>query len=319
MKLSSEERDVIASFTLQDDVPAREVAQNLRMQEHRVRRIIHKTVSNGACYFYPILNPHRLGYLECNLFIELQSGGAQSRQKLLQGLRDTKAAKTIGVLGGEYQFDVVVWLKGTQDLSVFVDTLSERCPDVNYRLDFVLLGKAYYLPANSLEPKKRSTRVISYGPSDRPPFELDSIDKEIIRGLYQSTFTGVRQLAQSRGIPTSTVTYRLNKLREQGVVVCMGYMIDHLKVGLTLTTLLIKAKRPCLKLTDQLLAFATQDGSYGFLVECFGAWDYQLGVLLYDQTRLSGVLDRLQENFGHQLDRICPVPCFENISSQLER
>lgn len=309
----------MASLTLQDEVPVREIARSLRMKEHRVRRVIHKIVSNGACYFYPILNPHRLGYLECNLFIELQSGGANSRQKLLQGLRETKSIKTIGVLGGEYQFDVVVWLKGTQDLSAFADALSDRCPDVNYRMDLVLLGKAYYLPANFLEPTTRGTRIVSYGPTDEPPFQLDSIDKEIIRGISQTTFTGARQLAKALSIPGSTVTYRLNKLRDQGVVVCMGYMIDHLKVGLTLTTLLVKAKRPCLKLTDQLLAFAIQDGSYGFLVECFGAWDYQLGVLLYDQTKLSGVLDRLQETFGHQLDRICPVPCFENISSQLER
>ena len=319
MKLSAEERDVMAALTLQGEVTVKEVAQKLRLKEHRVRYILDKVISQRWCYFYPIINPHRLGYLECNLFIELQTGGSNARQKLLDALRDHHATKTVGVLGGEYQFEVVVWLKGIQDLASFFNSLSDRCPDISYRIDFVLLGKAFYLPANFLEPQHKATTLVSYGPTQQLPFELDSIDKEILDGLSQSAFTGSRNLAKSKKIPESTVTYRLNKLKGEGVIVCLGYMVDHLKVGLTLTTVLIKAKRPSQRLTEQLLDFATKDGSVGFLVECYGAWDYQLGVLLFDQTRLSSVIDRLQEALGSQVDRIRPVPSFETVSVQLAK
>lgn len=319
MKLSIEERDVIASLTPRGEVTVRAVAQSLHMKEHRVRYILDKVISNGWCYFYPIINPHRLGLLECNLFIELQSGGSGARQKLLEALRENRATKTIGVLGGEYQFDVVVWLRGIQDLAAFFNALSNRCPDISYRIDFVLLGKAFYFPANFLEPRNKATELVSYGPTDEPPLSLDSIDRSILEGLSKTPYTGARSLSKARGIPESTVTYRLNKLKGDGVIVCMGYMVDHLKVGLTLTTLLVKAKRPSVHLTEQLLEFATRDGSFGFLVECYGAWDYQLGVLLYDQTKLSGVIDRLQETLGAQLDRIRSVPSFETVSVQASK
>jgi DNA-binding Lrp family transcriptional regulator len=317
MKLSVEERDVIASLTLRGEVSVREVAQCLSIKEHRVRYILDKIISNGLCYFYPIINPHRLGYLECNLFIELQSGGTSARQKLLEALRQNRATKTIGVLGGEYQFDVVVWLKGIHELATFFNAVSDKCPDVHYRIDFVLLGKAFYFPANFIVPRNRATTMVWYGPSGDPPLSLDAIDKEILEGLTRAPYTGARNLAKTRQIPESTVTYRLNKLKADGVIVCMGYMVDHLKVGLTLTTLLLKAKRPSQHLTQQLLEIAGRDGSFGFLVECYGAWDYQLGVLLYDQTKLSGVIDRLQENLGAQLDRVRSLPSFETVSVQV--
>lgn len=317
MKLTAEERDVMAALTLRGEVTVKEIAQALRLKEHRVRYILDKVVSAGWCYFYPIINPHRLGYLECNLFIELQSGGANARHNLLQALRASRATKTIGVLGGEYQFDVVVWLQGIQDLASFFNSLSERCPDINYRIDFVLLGKAFYFSANFLEPKTKGGTLVTYGPTDDAPFALDSTDKDILKRLTTSPFSGARNLAKAIGIPESTVTYRLNKLKGEGVIVCMGYMVDHLKVGMTLTHLLIKAKRPSHQLTKQLFEFAHRDGSIGFLVECYGAWDYQMGVLLFDQTKLSGVIDRLQETLGAQFARICPVPTFETAGVQL--
>lgn len=307
----------MALLTLRGEVTVKEVAQSLRLRENRARYILDKVISNGWCYFYPIINPHKLGYLECNLFIELQGGGANARQKLLEALRGNPATKTIGVLGGEYQFEAVIWLRGIQDLAAFFNTISERCPGINYRIDFALLGKVFFFAANFLEPKNKATTIVSYGPGDTPVFVLDSIDRGILEGLSKAPFTGVRNLARTRKIPESTAAYRLGRLKAEGVVVCLGYMIDHLKVGLFLTIVLIKAKRPSQGLTDQLLEFASRDGSFGFLVECYGAWDYQLGVLLFDQTRLSSVIDRLQEALGAQLDRICPVPSFESVSGQM--
>lgn len=319
MKLSAEERDVLAALTLRGDITVKEIAKLVQLKEHRVRYIFDKMVASGCCYFYPTINPHRLGYLYCSLFVELQSGGATARQTLLDALTTNRATKTVGVLGGEYQFEVVVWLAGIQDLTSFFNAISSACPGIDYRIDFTLLGKAYFFSANFLEPRMQTSSLIAYGPTNEPPLLLDALDDDIINKLSTSPFTSARHLARAVGIPESTLTYRLNKLKEERVIICMGYMIDHLRVGLTLTTLLIKAKRPSHKLTERLLTFAQANGSIGFLAESFGAWDYQMGVLLYDQTKLSAVIDRLQESLGGQFTRICPVPNFESVSVKSTR
>jgi DNA-binding Lrp family transcriptional regulator len=316
MKVTNEEKDVMAALTLHGEVTVKEISRSLGMKEHRVRYILDKVISNGWCYFYPVINPHRLGNLECNLFIELQSAGPGARHKLLESLRENPATRSIGVLGGEYQFDVVVWLRGIEELASLFNSLSDKCPDINYRIDFILIGNACYLSANFLEPKMRAKTLVKYGPTQQTAFPIDAIDQKIIEGMTKAPFTGARNLAKEIGTPESTVTYRLNKLKAEGVIVCMGYMVDHLKVGLTLTNLLIKAKRPSHRVTEQLLTFAQSEGCIGFVVECYGAWDYQMGVLLYDQTKLSSVIDGLQETLGSQFARICPVPTFESASVQ---
>lgn len=286
------------------------------MKEHRVRYLLNKLNANGVCYSYPFLNYHRLGYLEFNLFIAVKGGKGAARQRLVARLAESPAVKHVGVLGGEYHIDVQLLTRSLNSLRTTMDTIARDSADIEYQVDTLLVGSTTYFAANFLGVGQISEEVVVIAPSTGV-YEMDDLDKRIIQGLFTQKAPNVNMLAREIGITQSTLQYRIERLKKEQVLLRMGYMLDHLKIGFTLTSLLIKAKRPSMGLTRLLTEFSIKSGCACFLVECYGAWDYQIGGMFEDQTRLSHFVDKLFELYGDQIDRVVPVPSFETVKWQI--
>jgi len=48
-----------------------------------------------------------------------------------------------------------------------------------------------------------------------------------------------------------------------------------------------------------------------YLIENYGAWDYQIGVTLFDAAKLPSLIDKLNDDFHGEISRIAAIPAFE--------
>ena len=313
MILSSDEKKVLSVVTLQSELSVRAISRRVGMKDHRVKYILKKFGDEGAFYSYPFVNYHRLGYLEFNLFIAVKGGKGAARQKLLAKLQDSPAVKHLGVTGGEYQIDVQIWTRSLDALRETLDGVARGSADIDYQVDTLMVGSTTYFAANFLGVGGTSDDSVVIAPSG-DIFEADDLDRRIIRGIFSQKTPNVNLLAKTLGLSQSTLFARVERLKKQGVLVRMGFMLNHLKIGFSHVTLLLKAKRPSRAFAQALGEFCIQSRAACFLVECYGSWDYQVGVMLQDQTKLSIFTDLLLESLGDQIVRVVPVPNFETVA-----
>jgi hypothetical protein len=84
-----------------------------------------------------------------------------------------------------------------------------------------------------------------------------------------------------------------------------------------MTVILVKVKRPSRELTAKIIQSCRELECVCFVVESYGAWDYQIGVMLAEPTQLSAVIDRIRGDTKGEFDRIVPVPAFETLKSNI--
>jgi DNA-binding Lrp family transcriptional regulator len=313
MNLSDDEKKVLSLVTLRSDLSVRAIARRVGMRDHKVKYILKKLGDDGVYYSYPFVNFHRLGYLEFNLFIAVKGGKGAARQKLISKLQKSPAVKHVGVTGGEYQIDAQVWTRSLNALRDTVDSIARDAADVEYQVDTLLVGSTTYFSANFLGVGAVSDEVVIISSSGET-YEADELDRRIIQGLFSQKVPNVNLLGKTLGISQSTLRGRFERLKKHGVLLQMGFMLNHLKIGFTHVTVLVKAKRPSRMFAQALGKFCIKSRAACFLVECYGSWDYQVGVLLPDPTKLSMFVDSLLESLGDQINRVVPVPNFETVT-----
>lgn len=317
MKLTDDEKKILSVVTLQADLSVEAIARRLNMTARKVQYTLKKLGEEGVYYPYPFVNHHRLGYQEFNLFIAMKGGKGAARQRLIENLKDSPAVKHLGVTGGEYQIDVQIWTRDLHVLRETLDSVARDSVDIDYHVDALVIGSITYFAANFLGVGSICDDMVVIAPV-REIYQIDDLDRRIIQGLFSQKLSNVSLLARSLGVSPSTLRFRIEKLTNGGVLVRMGYMLNHLRIGYSLVTLLLKVKRPSSEFTERLRAFCIQSRAACFLVECYGSWDYQVGVILQDQTKLSIFIDLLLESFGAHIDRVVPIPSFETVTWRVE-
>lgn len=313
MNLSSDEKKILLAVTLQSDLSVRGIAQKLKIRDHKINYTLKKLGEAGVYYFHPFVNYHRLGYLEFNLFISVKGGKGAARQKLIAQLKENPAVKHLSVVGGEYQINTQIWTRSLSALRESLDSLARHSRDIEYHVDTLLIGSITYFAANFLGDSSICEDMVEIAPTEEV-YAPDDLDRRILHGLFRQRIPNFQMLSRALGLSASTLRCRIDRLTQQGVLIRMGYMINHLTIGFTHVTLLLKAKRPSKSFLHTLRAFCIQSRAACFLVECFGSWDYQIGVLLEDQTKLSLYLDLVMEHLGDQIDRVVPIPNFETVA-----
>ncbi|EDM46152.1 Lrp/AsnC family transcriptional regulator [Marinobacter algicola] len=138
--------------------------------------------------------------------------------------------------------------------------------------------------------------------SDKPLIKIDNIDRNILEQLQQNGSLTNQELADKVGLSPSPCLRRVRALEEAGVIVRQVTILDHKKLGLSLTAIiLIGMDRHT---PERFATFERQVGEYPEVQECYLITgqdaDYMLKVVVPDMdhyhhfllnriTRIQGV------------------------------
>jgi len=70
-------------------------------------------------------------------------------------------------------------------------------------------------------------------------FKIDDVDREILECLQRDGRTPYSEIAKKLGIAESTVRYRVNRLRKEGVITNFTALLDPRKIGLKITAIVL--------------------------------------------------------------------------------
>ena len=142
--------------------------------------------------------------------------------------------------------------------------------------------------------------------SDKSLIKIDKIDRNILEQLQQNGSLTNQELADKVGLSPSPCLRRVRALEDAGVIVRQVTILDHKKLGLSLTAIiLIGMDRHT---PERFATFERQVGEYPEVQECYlitgQTADYVLKVLVEDmeayQQFLLGTLTRIDGVTGVQ-------------------
>lgn len=146
---------------------------------------------------------------------------------------------------------------------------------------------------------------------------MDSLDNAILRSLREDSGKSVAQMARELRVPRPTVHYRIQRLKEEGIIKRFSIVPDYAKLGLPVVAFVLVAFNPNPRVSQRELAerIARLAGIQEVHL-ISGEWDLLLKVRGQSMEEIGRlVIDKLRAMEGVGATVTCA--CFATVKEEL--
>jgi DNA-binding Lrp family transcriptional regulator len=309
VRLTQSERRVLAHLELAADVPLTEVARTMGVRMHTLRYALERLRARGIVSKRPFVNIYALGFSDYALFFSLAPEHQRNTTRFLKALALSDRVSWLATFGGDYHYGMSVSARSPAEVQSFLEQVSEAYPGIFYRKSLSVRTALTLFPRKYLSPGESPKRMLRFG-YGASSIGIDQKDHRILHGLEQFPDFSLRDLAKELQMPLTTLQQRVAALKSTGVIVGSLYQIDATKFGVQAFRLLIEAKSVSRSMRERLLSFCATHRCICYLVECLGAWDYEVGLEVAEGSEAVEVAQLIQHQFLGDLARVQILPLF---------
>ncbi len=133
--------------------------------------------------------------------------------------------------------------------------------------------------------------TILYGEKSK----IDNKDKKIIKSLYENGRATITQIEKKTGIRRDSVSYRIKKLLERGIISCIIPIINPGKLGYNLINeVLIRTKVGTKEQEERFIKKLKNNSFVIYLAVLSGRWDFNLTVCAKNPEHFNEILKEIR-------------------------
>lgn len=316
MRLSDKEAKVLAAVELSADLGMVEIRALTGFRDHTIRYAISKLEERNIIKRLPFINLAALGYQIHNIFFSLGSENEKLKQKIVTALQESEEVTWIAEMGSDFQFGIDVCVRSIQGVRKLLDSLTEKHGNIFYQKTISTQFSASLLPRGYLANLKKGPKSLTIEPYDEV-VEIDDLDCRILAGLSEYGDVSHRKVASALGVPLSTFELRVSKLKEKKVLLGSFYSVDSNRFGMNSYKLLLFAKGVDPELRKRVRDFAEKHRNAVSLIECFGSWDYEIGVEVLSPQDVVAITQEVYRELGDGIISVKAFSMFRSLKTVL--
>lgn len=316
MKLSNKEARILAAVELKADLTIPEIRKLVGLREHSIRYALKNLQDRGIISRIPFINLYALGYTSHNIFFSLGSEGRKKRSAFLEALHDAPQIVWIAEMGAEFEFGIEIVCKHFSEVRSVLGTLTQKFGNIFQQKSVSSQFSVTLLPRGYLGEAKKRTSPLSM---DRgiEKITIDEVDHKILSALSIHTLESHRKIAQIINLPLSTFELRIKKLRDAGVLMGYFYGVNASKFDSENFKILVFGKGLNPSLTQRLMVFAANHPYMVHFVECFGSWDYEIGIEVQKAQQAVLIAREIYSAFGDDILTLKVLSKFRDLKTTL--
>jgi DNA-binding Lrp family transcriptional regulator len=283
-------------------------------REHTIRDAVSRLTAAGVIYrMYPI-NVRALGFNEWVIYFSLATKRERERQALLDAIIASDRAALLVQIGGDYEYELSVCVRNVDEVVAFLDDLGRRFGEMFYEKQ-IAMRYCYTGFGRKYLTGRKAGRLVTLGPVQKIA-ALDDLDHRILKTLCRKHSPSYADVARELAMAQTTLHYRIEKLKKQGVLADAIYALTPQLFGWESFRLLIYARSVSIKFRCALERFCADHLQVVNLVRSVGAWDYALTVEVENASAVPHIVQELQFAFGPQINAVRTLPQFLFLKGQ---
>ena len=314
MRLSDKEADILACVELKADVGMSYIRKVTGYRDHTIRYALKSLEERGIIQRTRFIDVCKLGYTLHNIFFSIGSESKQLKADIIEALRQARHVTWIAEMGSDFQFGLGVTTKSLNEVQELLNELSDRFGNIFFQKTVSSQFSATFFPRTYLSSKKGGAKPIRNGVVT-DTVHIDSLDDMILQELALCGGSSHRRIAQQLQIPLSTLELRVKKLKEKGVITRTYYAVDSTKFGMEPFKLIVYAKAVNPSLSRRLYNFCEAHRNVINIYECFGSWDFEIGVEVQTAQDVVNVTQEVYETVGDDVNTIKVLSKFRDLKA----
>ena len=125
--------------------------------------------------------------------------------------------------------------------------------------------------------------------------KLDALDRKIFYLLHKNSRFSYTTIAKALRISREVVSYRIQRMREQGILLESVTTLDHRKLGLRSYRIYFKFKRVLNE--KELVTFLYNIPQITTILTCAGSYDLQVVITVYNEKEFRSVFQQIAQKY----------------------
>jgi len=302
-KLDGKDRKILYYLDFDSRQSFSQVGKKVGLHKDVVAYHVKKLQEKGVIKnFYTEINNQKLGYSEAKFYLTYQNVTPEIKQEIIDYLVNCSYTDIIHTVDGQY--DLVI-ISSEKDIAKFYNIWTSI---INKYRDFfsnqifcvecicVTFKKTFLLNEKTEKKGERILHSVSYN-DDK--VELDDLDYKILERLAPDSRIQTRLLAEQLKSSVNTITSKIKKLVQTGVITRFTVNVDWPKIGYQWFKVDIVLKNP--EKIQQITGYIQNNPHLLYRVESLGYVDLELTFILQNENQVYEIMEDLTSKFPDEI------------------
>lgn len=293
-----------------------DIRRETGFRSHTIRYALKKLRDRGIITEVPYINICALGYSMYNIYFSISANKARNKSLLTEKLISLPEVLWLAELGSDFHYGMGLCARSIADVKRILRDLSEQVGEIFTDKAVSTQFSVTRFPRLYLSGKPSSVHPLRTFQFDEP-VQVDETDNRILSALTLHGGASHSMIARYLGMPLSTLDLRLKKLEQRGVLISQFFQVSSALYGMQSYKLLIQSKGISSDFAARIRKFAAEHRYIVHLVECFGTWDYELGVEVPNAEAATSISQELFEIAESEIYTVKTLTKFRDLKLQM--
>lgn len=311
MKLSDQEKRILATVELSADQTVPEIARKTRLHSSTVQRHLTNLIASGVIVGRTtIIDLARLGLVEHGFFVSLE-GEAKLIESFLNELIKHAKVSWVAEVGAKYDLMFNVVASHPREVISFLDNLTAKYSGIFRAKEIIVRTERYRYWRRYLASSVRKTAQFALG-SVGEQITIDQRDRVILIELSRTKLESFRELASRCDLPITSFLRRVQALRDSGLILGFGYRLNLDLLSVQQYRVLISVPDSSANCFLKLKKYCEDTGNIKLLTRSLGAFDFDLEVDIPSGEDIRRIVRDLKDLLHNIRPEIQTIPIFKH-------
>lgn len=273
------------------------LAKQNRTSPEVVRYRISRLVERGIIKDFMVLtNFYKLGYIGCGVFCRLRS--EKDKEMRMSYLKSHQFIYWIAEFGGHYDLAFAVMAPDILEFYKIFNEIKKNTEDFLTGFEVAIRIQLNQFPRRYLVEDVSRIKNVPYFGRELAHENIDEIDFWILKALSQRARTETLELSESIGLPPSTVSFRINRLKGRKIIQGFAPQIVCQNFGYSTFQIFIEVENLDDNKRTSLFRYCIGNSSVIFLIETLGVWNFEIIYEVKEQKDLQIEMAFLRKSFS---------------------
>ncbi len=293
-KLDLLDRKIMYELDLNARIPASKLAKKLRKSKETVNFRINRLLKEGYLRgFYTVFNTSKIGKYYTKYYLKFQNLTPEKEREIFDYLNTQDHVAYLANTEGYYNCMLLIMVSSSAEMCGFYDAFMKKYGEFVQQKDLVTFLSTHRL--NNRFIYEGSERKDWSYPMELGKYELDEIDKKILKVITNQARMSLIEISKEIGVDAKVVKYHLQKLEKDKIILAYVTSIGFDKLNLNFFQINISLKDPTLR--KKVLHFFESTGKGLFAIELLGKYDILVELHLENHEGLKKIMDSFREHF----------------------
>lgn len=298
MNLSERSRRIALAAQFHADSPVSWLKKKTGIKEHSIYSDLRAMREAGVIHPRVFVDIHALGLVELEVYLSVNFSSPEQKTSFFRELLSSDVTLWVGELSGAYNVGLSLCAKDSREAHRAFDAILNKVGVVATRVQSgVLVSLTVYRKnylCDEIEVEQDSEIHLHYNNE----YTCDALDRRVIAALFKSRQASIRNVAKEAGIPRTTFEYRMERLKENGVISPRCFIINPLKLNLEVNRLLISLQSCSLEAKEDIVGYFRANPRIVNLKHLMGSVEFEITIESETEDHVAGIEKELKERFG---------------------